>query len=145
MDLWLDLDKTIWNCYDYNGNEIWAKEISKPSDYCRLQDGFYDWLYYNKFDKRHNIHFISSGAKKGVDFNAQPSVIVLMQLAIYDFFSNKVLEHFGFSKADYLAKLNNKDIIYIDDDEYQIKAARMNGIKSINRNEFASWKTFSIR
>lgn len=157
-NIWVDLDKTIWSCYDLTGNEIWAKELLPPYDVCftntkimfvegsngrcYLHEGVEQWLL-----KKHRsslVNFISAGGIRYTSFEQQPSVNFLKMFDILKFFTFRVIEYKDFDKADYLRKLNNKEIVLIDDDDKHLNNASKFGIPIIDRKAFSTWNDCPI-
>jgi len=155
--LWLDLDKTIWNCYNEVGVEIWAKDLKGPftvskdspdkivasNGKCELQSGLRKFFLKAK-DETHSINTISAGADFINRFEDQPSYLLLMLLGLLKYQDNIVLQTREFNKGRFLSKLNNKNIVFIDDDPIQIRNSNDYNIFSINRGSFTLWNTLVI-
>jgi hypothetical protein len=156
-NLWLDLDKTIWNCYNKEGKEIWAKELIGPftvskdsinkiiasNGVCELQSGFREFLSKSANDIR-SINIISAGASFISGLKDQSSYILLILLDLLECQDNVVLQTREFNKGKFLSKLNNKNIVFIDDDPIQIRNANDYNISTVDRGSFISWNTLAI-
>tara|TARA_R110002020_G_C16318711_1_gene774592 strand:+ start:3495 stop:3974 length:480 start_codon:yes stop_codon:yes gene_type:complete len=151
---WLDLDKTIWNCYDRTGVEVWAKELDGPfnisedspdrviasNGVCELQSGVREFFLKTK-NEAHSINTISAGADFVNKFEDQPSYLLLKLLGLLEYQDNIVLQTRELNKGRFLSKLNNKNIVFIDDDPLQIRSSNDYNVFSINRGSFTLWST----
>jgi predicted phosphatase len=151
-----DLDKTIWNCYRPDGEQIWAKQLTPPfyrvspnvvedskSNKCILQPGFC-YVLTTLHEKNVELGYLSVGAQLNLDQSNQPSVILLKLFDLYSFFNaEKWLLWKSASKADRLKTLGN--CTFVDDDNKHIKAtAELKHVKTIDRKTFISWENFDF-
>lgn len=156
MNLWIDLDKTVWNCYNSNStSEIWAKQLvgemtivptnsnicyDSNGNICRLHDGFREFC--KRYHSSINLNIISAGACPNLTWNNQPSIKLLKTFGLYDYLCDIILEYKTLKKGLLLKTLPGSQNILIDDDLTQLSLARENGIKVIDRATFETWNTF---
>ena len=149
----LDLDATIWNGMDINGNNFWAKQLQAP--FTRIENNILvdiagnmlmlhefvretlECLYTNDI----NIGFISVGSLLNCPYDKQPSVNVLRSLDIYHYFTwCRILRYKHINKADVIRPEGKT--LYIDDHDQQlawIRDRKFDNLDLMNRNMFVSW------
>ncbi|MAK50943.1 hypothetical protein [Marinobacter sp.] len=153
FDVWLDLDKTIWNCY--SESEVWAKQLEFPfkvvdsqrinaaNGFCEVHEGF-DSFIRNPQSNIKSFNIITAGAKYHTFLEDQPSYSFLSLLGYLPYISNMVFKTKEFIKGDFLKQLNNPNIILIDDDDKQLDNARKNNVQVIDRKSFKTWKDINL-
>jgi len=149
FDVWLDLDKTIWNCY--SESEVWAKQLESPftlvdleridaaNGLCKIHEGF-DSFIRNPRSNISSFNVITAGSRYNTFLSDQPSYCLLSLLGYLPLISNIVFKTKEFIKGDFLRELNNEKIVLIDDDDKQLENARKNNIQVIDRKSFKTWK-----
>lgn len=156
MNLWIDLDKTIWNCYSSNLiTEIWAKQLignvqliptnsnvcyDEKGNICRLQEGFREFC--ERYHSSINLNIISAGAHPSFSWSNQPSVKLLKTFGLYNYLCNIILDYKTLKKGLLLKNLSSSQNILVDDDLAQLSLAKENGIRVIDRSTFETWNTF---
>lgn len=154
--IFLDLDKTVWNCYDKNGNEIWAKQMIPPykildnftimddvSSYCRIDKDFFKFLEFLE-NKKIEYSFCSNGGIYEVDLKDQPSY-KLLQMFNVKINSNIILQYKTKSKKKSIENFSSEHaekykLILIDDDENVLSTFTDSQIKVIDRKTFLEWE-----
>jgi FMN phosphatase YigB (HAD superfamily) len=154
-----DLDRTVWDTNSKTGEPIWAKQMLLPytiegewSDTiiddvfstCSLHAGIRPVLEKLQALGK-NIGFLSRGGIYEVEYEKQPSVLLLKRFGIYEFFNYKKILLY---KTD-LKLYNIKEIadvcgeyVFFDDNEKDLtEAASIGGVKAIDRNSFDCWES----
>ncbi len=151
---YLDLDRTIWNTYDKYGNEIWARQLIYPfvknsnneivddvMSVCKLDVGVKEYLH--ELSKQHKfISFLSRGMNLNVSLSMQPSIQLLHEFGLINYFNNShILIHKNSRKIDYISN-SLYSTIFIDDsdEELHLMKSTYNTIHCVNRNSFGTWK-----
>ena len=147
-----DLDRTVFDTHTKLGEPIWAKQMITPLvnlnedtiqddclSLCKLQPGIrsvLDYLLSN--DKK--IGFISRGGIFNLDYEKQPSVLLLKNFGIYDYFSHeKFLLYKTDDKADQLSKIES--CVFFDDMDRDLDSARKLGtVEVCDRKQFKLWE-----
>lgn len=152
-----DLDRTVWDTNSKTGEPIWAKQMLRPYAFdgedtiiddvfstCSLHNGVRAALeHLHTLGK--DIGFLSRGGIYEVEYEKQPSVLLLKKFGIYDFFNyEKVLLY----KAD-LKLYNLKEIaqacgeyVFFDDNGKDLAEANsIEGVKAVDRNSFTCWES----
>ena len=147
-----DLDRTVFDTFTKKGEPIWAKQMIQPlieldknsvkddcESVCYLQDGIRSVLSYLK-SKNKKVGFISRGGVFNLEYEKQPSILLLKMFGIYDYFSFKKLMLY---KTDVKA-INLSEIgrcVFFDDMDKDLEAARkIDNVKVIDRKQFQSWE-----
>ena len=150
-----DLDRTIWDTVSKTGDPIWAKQMLCPYSavnenrvvddvfsVCTLHDGIQEFLE-NLAAKDKKIGFLSRGAAYEVPYEKQPSILLLKEFGIYDFFNyKKILVYKEKNKADYLHAIISdvRTCVFFDDMEKDLLAGQtVEGVIAVNRNSFKNW------
>ena len=121
-----DLDLTLWDTFDKNGNPIWAKQLVPPYQikddvvtddvfsYCRLRKGVREYLEHLQHEDN-QLGFISIGSYFGMAFSKQPSIQMLELFNISQYLNRfQVLEYKTFNKATFIDVLKGKIVFYDD-------------------------------
>jgi|TARA_B100000073_G_scaffold340147_1_gene339558 predicted phosphatase len=147
-----DLDRTVFDTYTKKGEPIWAKQMIQPlkrfdedlvvddcESECVLQPGIRSVLMYLK-SKNKKVGFISRGGIYNLEYENQPSVLLLQSFEIYDYFSfHKLLFYKDEVKANHLSKIGK--CVFFDDMEKDLKAAKtIPDVKVVDRNGFDCWE-----
>jgi len=145
-----DLDLTIWNCYNPMGDSLPALKLEPPftlvdSDTVKDSKGNLAILQPNVRDVLENLDeyginlgVVSASAVPDLADEAQPALMLLRKLDIYQFFNYIVVIKTKINKGDY-AKPDGKTL-FIDDDPKQIQAVNERGLVDVlNRHSFADW------
>tara|TARA_B100000214_G_scaffold109048_1_gene76933 strand:+ start:587 stop:1108 length:522 start_codon:yes stop_codon:yes gene_type:complete len=148
----LDLDKTIWDCYDKNFQEIWAKQLVPPfstnkdnseliddvGGICRLKQDFR--FFITEVAKLNlKVCFLSIGARQFTPLRFQPSYIALQEFNLLKFFSGK--NHLLY-KTEKKIDFFNKNFIslFVDDSDENLKSVNeLEYIKTIDAKLINSW------
>ena len=153
-----DLDKTIWNCHDKYGNEIWGKQMIVPfaqiptngqydgnsiiddvGSICQLQDGIREVL--SILDEQQRIIGVCS-ASKNMNFEyqiSQPCIQLLKAFFIDQYFSIYHLNWKTVCKANVLK--NYEQCVLFDDNKQIIEECmQTENITPIARYNFQNWK-----
>ena len=149
----LDLDKTIWDCFDKNKNEIWAKQLVPPftlsnnsndltddvGGTCRLKTDFRFFLV-DVFNLDLTISYLSVGARLGVPLEFQPSFLALKKFDILKYFlGDSHLLYKTEKKINYFDK--DQSYLFIDDSDEVIKSVNdLEYINVIDAKFIKSWK-----
>lgn len=159
-DIWLDLDKTIFNSYltFFNSSkriECWAMNLYDPfslsnpftvearNGLCILQEGFVEW--FNKAKNFHySVNFISAGAEPGLPHELQPSVKILKLFGLYDRFDKKIILPYPVNKGSLIGSGRNLDVFIDDSEEFLDQARKENIHMVVDRNSFSTWDHCSI-
>jgi hypothetical protein len=151
-----DLDRTIWNCYDKNGNKIWAKQMIFPysisdddnliiddvGSICVLDKYYKEYLHFLS-KNRNNVGFLSNGAILDLNYKKQPSIMLLKKFKIYSYYNNiKIIQYKNKSKKEILEKYHEKITYFDDDDDILNSLKELKNITTIDRKTFLSWKEF---
>ena len=146
-----DLDRTIFDTYTKNGEPIWAKQMIQPfvissdglikddcESTCRLQSEINLVLEYLKLNNK-QLGFISRGGVYNIEYEKQPSVLLLKMFGIYDYFSyDKLLFYKTEIKANHLSKIGK--CVFFDDMDVDLDTVRkIDNIKVIDRTGFKQW------
>lgn len=147
-----DLDRTVFDTHTKMGEPIWAKQMINPLvnldantirddcfSLCKLQSGIRSVLIYLQIhDKK--IGFISRGGIFDLDYEKQPSVLLLKKFGIYDYFSYKrILLYKDDNKADQLSGIGS--CVFFDDMDRDLDSARkLGGIEVCDRKQFETWE-----
>lgn len=148
----LDLDKTIWNCYDKNSNQIWAKQLVPPfflsidnneliddvGGVCRLKEGFRAFVE-KVFDLDLTISYLSVGARLEVPLEHQPSFLALKKFQVLKYFSG---DNYLLYKTKKKLNYFNKNYIYlfIDDSDEILKSVNdLEYVETIDAKVIKSW------
>lgn len=130
-----DLDRTVWNTIGNDGNYIWAKQMDvnslKKESGQVISDGkgnkiyleyMVDNLIKHLYFEQINIGFLSIGGLKNVPFDSQPSIILLKEFGLYQYFEFiKVILYKDQSKSNYLYTYGKT--LFIDDNPKEIESA----------------------
>jgi predicted phosphatase len=121
-----DLDNTLWDTFDKNGNPIWAKQLVPPYQikddvvtddvfsYCRLRKGVREYLEHLQHEDN-QLGFISVGSYFGMAFSKQPSIQMLDLFNISQYLNRfQVLEYKTFNKATFI-DVNPKNFASLKD------------------------------
>ena len=148
-----DLDRTVWDTYDSLGRPIWAKQMLRPfirkgntitddvGSVCILRKNIQQYMTYLQ-DKGHEIGFVSVGAAWGLKEEDQPSINLLKEFGLYDFFgSRKHLEYKTTCKKQFLENIM-KCIFYDDDEKHLLAARQIPGLVSYNCSDVEDWSRF---
>ena len=154
----LDLDKTIWDCYDKNFNEIWAKQLVPPftlsnnsndltddvGGTCRLKTDFRIFLE-EVFNLGLTISYLSVGARLGVPLEFQPSFLALKKFEILKYFlGDSYLLYKTEKKINYFYK--DQSYLFIDDSEEVLKSVNdLEYINAIDGKFIKSWKKQTVK
>ena len=147
-----DLDRTVFDTFTKKSEPIWAKQMIQPLEKldkdsvkddceskCILQPGIRSVLRHLK-SKNKKVGFISRGGVFNLEYEKQPSIILLKMFDIYDYFSFKKLMLY---KTDVKA-INLSEIgrcVFFDDMDKDLEAARkIDNVKVIDRKQFQSWE-----
>ena len=146
-----DLDLTVWECKDKNGNNIWAKQLLPPFNLeketifddvgskCTLKKGVFNyikWLYENN----HTICYCSIGSYKNLPLKFQPSIMLLKKFNLFSFFKNpSVLEYKTFNKMDYLSKIEGKAVFFDDNDKILSDASMLDNLEVTDAKSIKDW------
>ena len=148
-----DLDRTVWDTYDILGRPIWAKQMLRPytkegdrifddvGSTCVLRENIFNYMKFllSRGDK---IGFLSVGAAWGLSEEDQPSINLLKEFGLYDFFGEyKILKYKTTPKKPFLEDV--PECVFYDDDEKNLIAAReIPGIVCHNSSKIMDWSTF---
>jgi predicted phosphatase len=148
-----DIDRTLIDTVDCDGNLIWLKNLVLPfrlintcciedavGSRCVIQEGAREFLnLLGAMEKE--IGYLSVGGLLDTSDDKQPSIIVLKMFGMHSMFNGpKILLYKTASKADRLAQLDN--CVFFDDDEHHIAAAKkLENVFAINRCEFSTWES----
>ena len=147
-----DLDRTVFDTHTKKGEPIWAKQMIQPflSQYfgevviddcesqCELQPGIRSVLKYLN-SNGNKVGFISRGGVFNLDYEKQPSIVLLKMFGIYDYFSFKKLMLYKTDvKANHLSEIGK--CVFFDDMDKDLNAAKkISDIAVIDRKEFNQW------
>tara|TARA_Y100001937_G_C7047868_1_gene297703 strand:+ start:446 stop:940 length:495 start_codon:yes stop_codon:yes gene_type:complete len=147
-----DLDRTVFDTYSKSGEPIWAKQMIKPlvqignniikddcESNCYLQPGVRSVLKY-LYSKDKKVGFISRGGVYDVEYNEQPSVLLLRKFGVYKYFTYaKFMFYKTEVKAGHLSQFGK--CVFFDDMDKDLEAAReIGGVKVIDRKKFNRWR-----
>ena len=148
-----DLDRTIWDTYDVFGRPIWAKQMLRPftmdgnkitddvGSICVLRENIHEYMKYLK-KQGHDLGFMSVGAAWSLTEEDQPSINLLKDFGLYDFFgSNKYLKYKTTSKNHFLENISNC-VFYDDDEKHLLVARQIPGLICHNCSEVKDWSSF---
>lgn len=125
-----DLDKTLWNCTDHQGNPIWAKQLLPPFERvhetevvddlgrsCRLNDQMYSLLKL-LVSESVPICYLSVGAVYGLPEIYQPSINILKKFTLFQYFEKiSSLEYKSYKKSCFFDRYSEFEFVLIDDSE----------------------------
>ena len=146
-----DLDRTIFDTYTKNGEPIWAKQMIQPfihfdesligddcESQCELQPGIHSVLEYLN-SNGNKVGFISRGGVYNLDYEKQPSIVLLKMFGIYDYFSFKKLMLYKTDvKANHLSEIGK--CVFFDDMDKDLDAAKnIPDVVVVDRKEFKQW------
>jgi len=146
-----DLDRTVFDTYTKKGEPIWAKQMIKPlfqigknaveddcESVCYLQGGVRSILKY-LYSNGKKVGFISRGGVYDVEYDKQPSVLLLRKFGVYEYFNYaKFMFYKTEVKAGHLSQFG-KCVFFDDMDKDLEEARKIGGVKIIDRNEFNHW------
>ena len=146
-----DIDRTLIDTHDCDGNLIWLKNLKPPfrlvntsciedtvGSRCTLHEGAREFL--NLLDVMgKEIGYLSVGGLLDTPDDKQPSIIVLKMFGIYKVFNGpKILLYKTASKVDKLEQIDN--CVFFDDDEHHIEAAKkLESVFTVSRHDFNTW------
>ena len=146
-----DLDRTVFDTYTKKGEPIWAKQMIQPfkkfdedlvvddcESQCELQPDIHLVLkYLNSNNKK--VGFISRGGVFNLEYEKQPSILLLKMFGIYDYFSFKKLMLYKTDvKANHLSEIGK--CVFFDDMDKDLDAARkISDVVVVDRKEFNQW------
>ena len=147
-----DLDRTVFDTYTKKGEPIWAKQMIQPFTHfnegrvsddcesiCYLQPGIDVVLNYLKSNDK-QIGFISRGGVLDVEYENQPSILLLKMFGIYEYFSfKKIMLYKTDVKAIHLSEIG-KCVFFDDMDKDLNEAKKIDGIKTFDRKGFDYWE-----
>ena len=147
-----DLDRTIFDTYSKSKEPIWAKQMIKPlikldknsvkddcESVCYLQDGVRSVLKYLDSDNK-KIGFISRGGIYNLEYEKQPSILLLKMFGIYNYFSYiKLIFYKDETKAIHLSEID-KCVFFDDMDKDLNEARKLDNVMSVDRKEFETWE-----
>ncbi len=149
-----DLDRTVFDTYTKKGEPIWAKQMIQPfkrydlflenpiiddcESQCELQPGIRSVLEYLN-SNGNKVGFISRGGVFNLEYEKQPSIILLKMFGIYDYFSFKKLMLYKTDiKANHLSEIGK--CVFFDDMDKDLDAARkISDVVVVDRKEFNQW------
>ena len=146
-----DLDRTVFDTFTKGGEPIWAKQMIQPlktldedlvvddcESECILQPGIRQVLKYLK-SKNKKVGFISRGGVFNIEYEKQPSVLLLKAFGILNYFSYiRLLFYKDEVKAGHLSQFG-KCVFFDDMDKDLDEARKIDGVKVIDRKEFDNW------
>ena len=98
-------------------------------------------MFKKKYLKLNNkkVGFISRGGVYDVEYDKQPSVLLLRKFGIYEYFNYaKFMFYKTEVKAGHLSQFG-KCVFFDDMDKDLEEARKIGGVKVIDRNEFNHW------
>ena len=130
-----DLDRTVFDTYTKKGEPIWAKQLIKPlnrfdedlivddcESECHLQPRIRSVLEYLKLNNK-KVGFISRGGVYDVEYDKQPSVLLLRKFGIYEYFNYaKFMFYKTEVKAGHLSQFGK--CVFFDDMDKDLEEAR---------------------
>jgi len=153
-----DLDRTLWNCFTTEGQEIGAYQTIPPyvlqsenivvdskGSVIQLQEGVRELLEsLDSLDK--NLGIVSRGQtlidvdkRIEVPFSAQPSAILLKKFDLYKYFNMGVTLK-AFEDKKFYVKQEGKTL-FIDDDKRWLESVNQReDIDVLNRKSFKNWE-----
>ena len=146
-----DLDRTVFDTFTKKGEPIWAKQMIQPfnqkfedmvvddcESQCELQPGISSVLNY-LHSNGNKVGFISRGGVFNLEYEKQPSIVLLKMFGIYDYFSFKKLMLYKTDvKANFLSEIG--ECVFFDDMDKDLNAAKeIPNIVVIDRKEFNQW------
>ena len=147
-----DIDRTLITSEDEYGSLIWLKNMEPPFinvDEATVRDrngatavlhkGTREVLeHLAEQDKQ--IGFLSAGALLDVQYEKQPSVILMKMFGIYDYFnSHKILEYKTVKKEEHLKDF--EECVFFDDAEHHIvPALKLDNVIVVDRKSFTDWR-----
>lgn len=148
-----DLDKTLWNCYNASGEEVWAKQLSPPfvfksdnvlcdaSGSCvKLHNGFREYIKrLAELADMPSIGFLSVGALQDIPLEEQPSVAILQKFELYSYFNAERILVFKTEKKDKYLKDMGYCVFIDDDDKHLADARKLSNVTVIDRKSFKDW------
>ena len=151
-----DLDLTVWECFNKDGEKIWAKQLLPPFNLkkgviyddvfskCILKKGIFEYIKW--LSKKGNIIcYCSIGAYKSLPLSYQPSIILLKKFKLYDFFNGpSILEYKSYNKIKFLEKIKEKSIFYDDNDKILNDASSLKHIDVFDAKKIHNWSSLII-
>ena len=148
-----DLDKTLWNCYNSEGTEIWAKQLVPPLVFesdtvvcdrhgscCVLQPGVTKMFSLICSERKATrIGFLSVGALEGVPLEEQPSVKILQKFNLYRHFNTEKILVFKTEKKDKYLKDMGGCMFVDDDDKHLQDAKKLENVIVVDRKSMKNW------
>jgi len=147
-----DLDRTVFDTFTKKGEPIWAKQMIQPfisqhlgevviddcESQCEIQPGIRSVLRYLKSNNK-KVGFISRGGVFNLEYEKQPSILLLKAFGILNYFSYiKLMLYKTDIKANHLSKIGK--CVFFDDMDKDLDAARkISDITVIDRKEFNQW------
>jgi hypothetical protein len=146
--IWFDLDKTLWNSYNFNGDEFFAKNVRNPKYVDHLRTTVYGELGIIKLQvgvhsiiealsQDYSIGIISLGGLQGVSLELQPSYKALELFGLLKYISKIVLTYKDGNKGELLN--GEKVSLVIDDDPTQLVSMSSKGFNVLDRAELKDW------
>ena len=147
-----DIDRTLITTHDSKADLIWIKNMKPPfkktndhviegsnGTYAVLHQGTRKVLQHLQ-DQNKQIGFLSVGALLDVDYEEQPTIIIMKMFDIYSYFNHKKLLRYKTVKKDEILK-HEEDCVFFDDDEKHIVAAlKLDNVTVVDRKSFTSWE-----
>mgnify|MGYP003138016499 FL=1 len=149
-----DLDRTVFDTYSKLREPIWAKQMIKPfkqldknavmddcESVCYLQSGIRSILKF-LYSENKKVGFISRGGVYDVEYDEQPSVILLRKFGVYKYFTYaKFMFYKTEVKAEHLSQFGK--CVFFDDMDKDLEAARkIGGVKVFDRKKINRWDDF---
>ena len=152
-----DLDRTIWDCYDKYGNQIWAKQLIKPftledgkiiddvGSVCFLMKGIYSYIKWLN-DNKETICYCSVGRYQNLPDEFQPSINILKVFNLFNFFNGpSILEYKTFSKNIFLEKIKEPSIFYDDNETFLKSVSKIKNFKVKDAKLIKDWEKLIIK
>ena len=120
-----DLDLTVWETYDKNGYQIWAKQLIFPlikisedeisddvGSKCILKIGIREYL--NRIQAKNlSIGYVSVGRHWNLEDKLQPSIHLIQLFDLEKYFNSlKILTYKNMSKHELINEYKNQIIFY---------------------------------
>jgi predicted phosphatase len=155
--IYLDLDLTIWECFDKHQNPIWGKQMLPPfrltasdslvddvGSVCILRNGFNQFIF--ESSKKGNEHiYITNGGYYGLPIEYQPVEMLLLAFEIRKYFvKNNIVLYKTDKKWEVLRRISQgwsgRMFLYDDNVEILSNASEIEALTVIDSKDILDWR-----
>jgi len=150
--LFIDLDKTLYDCYDRNGNPIWGKQLIPPffKDKDVITDDVYSRcvlrpnvrVFLESMSQIFQCHYITHAGYFGLPMANQPSRLIMESFGLSKYFVSEGIIYKDESKSKYIDSFDT-DYVLIDDSQLNLLEASSRYKFPIDSSKITDWLDIS--